>query len=67
MPDEPRELAPLMESIEQLLAAIDSQPLNTLQAAVEELRGQFLAYDECCCRRAHVVPFDDAGFKKTGL
>jgi len=55
-----------MESIEQLLTAIDSQPLNALQTAVEDLRGQFLAYDPVC-RRAHIVPDPPEEAKKTGL
>jgi hypothetical protein len=66
MPDEPLPLAPLMESIEQLLTAIDSQPLNALQTAAEDLRGQFLAYDPVC-RRAHIVPDPPEEAKKTGL
>lgn len=54
-----RELEPLMAKIEQVLAALSTQPPPaTLEAAVAELQATYDDYLQCCCRRAHVVPCD---------
>jgi hypothetical protein len=65
MPDEPRLFEPLMYSIEQVLTALDNEPLRqslsqSLQTAATDLRGMFEDFDECCCRKAHVIPFTEA-------
>jgi hypothetical protein len=57
MPTEPKEIEPLMSSIEEVLAAIDTES-PSLAAAVEQLRNQYNEIAECCCRRAHVIPFN---------
>jgi hypothetical protein len=59
MADQPREIKPLMDSIEQMLVAIDKSGDPQLDAAVQELRSVYEDYLACCCRRAHVVPYTE--------
>jgi hypothetical protein len=60
-PEDPKELEPLMLSIEKMLSAIDGADQKDVAApvasAVQSLREQFNVYTACCCRKAHVVPF----------
>jgi hypothetical protein len=48
-----------MISIENLLSATDRQDQAELRKAVQELRDQHDAYAQCCCRRAHVIPYEE--------
>jgi hypothetical protein len=58
MPSETTKLEPLMASIERMLTALETESVSPpLADAVQDLRGQFDAYMECCCRRAHVIPY----------
>ena len=60
MPTEPQEIEPLMESIEAVLAAIDTES-PSLADAVQTLRTKYNEMVECCCRRAHVIPYSPEG------
>jgi hypothetical protein len=61
MPVEPpKEFSPLMDSIEKVLNAIDSSAdQQTLLGNMQELRDKFNEYKGCCCRKAHVIPYDE--------
>jgi hypothetical protein len=59
MQEEPKEFAPLMSSIERVLSAMDTgAESQALATAVQQLRDNFNDYLECCCRKAHVIPYD---------
>lgn len=61
MPSEPQEFEPLMSSIERVLEALETQDLSSsLADAANELRERYKEYNECCCRRAHVVPHPES-------
>src|SRR6476646_11177525 len=69
MPNE-RDFEPLMYSIEQVLTALDNEPLRqslsqSLQTAATDLRSMFDDFDECCGRRAHVVADEVARVQAT--
>ena len=59
--EQPKEFAPLMLSIENVLKAIEgSADQQALTDAVVSLRDQFNQYTACCCRKAHVIPYVEA-------
>ena len=59
MPDTPTQLKPLMESIGEMLQALDKVNLPSLVQgpAVRELRKQYALY-LTACMRAHVIKCD---------
>jgi len=60
MPTQPQEIEPLMASIEAVLEAIDTES-PSLAAAVQTLRTTYNDMALCCCRRAHVIPYNPEG------
>jgi len=49
-----------MASIEAVLEAIDTES-PSLAAAVQTLRTTYNDMALCCCRRAHVIPYNPEG------
>ena len=55
MPD-PKEFRPLMESIQQVLQALEGKDLAPSdRRVVEKLKTHFKEYSDCCCMDAQVV------------
>jgi hypothetical protein len=55
---ESKEFEPLMLTVQQVLEALKGQPLTQAAAdAVQQLESKFTEYRDCCCFRAHVVPY----------
>ena len=55
MPDQPREFEPLMIAIENVTDALDPQAREN---AIETLRALKSEFEICCCRKAHVIPYE---------
>lgn len=55
MSDEPREFEPLMMAIENVTEALDP---HARENAIELLRALKSEFEICCCRHAHVVPYE---------
>lgn len=58
---EPKEFAPLMEAIQQVLAELGSSEAleQPLRNSVQVLQRQYDEFHECCCFFAHVVRDDE--------
>jgi hypothetical protein len=59
---EPKAFAPLMESIEQMLEALEGQTLPPYLESriVEELQAKYDEYKACCCMIGQVVKSEPA-------
>ncbi len=62
---ESKEFRPLMESIQEILQALEGQSLPPYLEAriVQELQAKFDEYSDCCCMDAQVVKNPPAAAK----